>query len=315
MKVFRAYRKREKAAAAVIVLITAASFIYLCRMYPGLPDTVPIHFGLWGEPDGWGDKNQLFVFGGIQILIAAASEWALYTSVKESIKTGFTGLKNRDSCYLSGVFVSAAFGWLSFATIRWGRIGKYFVFILLGFVAALLIYIYLRKEKQPVCLKEERAEKARKTESGNRDDTSYEAEGGDMRFRGKIAVWMWGFLIFMQMVVLGVMVSLFLREGFSAEFIVTALLLGLLDAFLVPMYFRNDVILKREELLIRFGFISKGIRYLDITHLQETHNPLSSLAMSLDRIYIYTLSGNDVMISVRDKQQFIDEVYKRIQNQ
>ena len=33
--------------------------------------------------------------------------------------------------------------------------------------------------------------------------------------------------------------------------------------------------------------------------------------MSLDRIYIYTLSGDNVMVSVKDKKGFMQEVYRR----
>ena len=33
--------------------------------------------------------------------------------------------------------------------------------------------------------------------------------------------------------------------------------------------------------------------------------------MSLDRIYIHTNSGDDVLVAVKEKQAFIEEVYRR----
>ena len=49
----------------------------------------------------------------------------------------------------------------------------------------------------------------------------------------------------------------------------------------------------------------------NIELLEETHNPLSSLAMSFDRIYIHTSSGDDVLVAVKEKKAFIEEVYRR----
>ena len=63
--------------------------------------------------------------------------------------------------------------------------------------------------------------------------------------------------------------------------------------------------------LIVFGLIKKRIRYSNIELLEETHNPLSSLAMSFDRIYIHTSSGDDVLVAVKEKKAFIEEVYRR----
>ena len=94
--------------------------------------------------------------------------------------------------------------------------------------------------------------------------------------------------------------------------IITALVvLVLVDLLMVPMYFRNYILLGEQELLIVFGFLKKRIHYRNIELLEETHNPLSSLAMSLDRIYIHTNSGDDVLVAVKEKQAFIEEVYRR----
>ena len=49
----------------------------------------------------------------------------------------------------------------------------------------------------------------------------------------------------------------------------------------------------------------------NIELLEETHNPLSSLAMSFDRIYVHTSSGDDVLVAVKEKKAFIEEVYRR----
>lgn len=42
--------------------VIAATFLYGLIRYPGLPDTVPIHWGVSGKPDGWAGKQFLLWF-------------------------------------------------------------------------------------------------------------------------------------------------------------------------------------------------------------------------------------------------------------
>ena len=35
--------------------------VTIAMYYPGLPDRIPIHFGIDGQPDGWGDKWMLLL--------------------------------------------------------------------------------------------------------------------------------------------------------------------------------------------------------------------------------------------------------------
>lgn len=85
----------------------------------------------------------------------------------------------------------------------------------------------------------------------------------------------------------------------------------LVDLLMLPMMWRNYVLLKEQELMIYFGFFKKRIAYKHIRTLKPTHNPLSSWAMSLDRIYIYTDSGDDIMIAVKRRNEFIEDVQSR----
>lgn len=50
-----------------LMLLIAAG--YLGRHYPDLPERVPTHFGLRGEPDGWGPKYVLVFLPGLGLLL------------------------------------------------------------------------------------------------------------------------------------------------------------------------------------------------------------------------------------------------------
>ena len=53
-------------AAAVVILATAAGIVVA---YPKLPQTVPIHWDIHGQVNGWASKSSLFLYG--PVLMAA----------------------------------------------------------------------------------------------------------------------------------------------------------------------------------------------------------------------------------------------------
>lgn len=314
MKRWNSYRLAEKISVIIMWGIVLATIIYTAVMYPDLPDTIPKHFGALGKPDSWGGKENILTGVIIQILIALLNQKALSSSVKESERTGFVDMSNRNCMMLLGPVVTASLAWITFATITWGRLGKYFLFVMIALVAVIIAFVvYTRKHyKENIDVEAERELKKtnERTTKIRQDDTSYP---GDLKFKGKIAVWMWGILIFLQIVIFGTLLSV-IREGINGqigEFIVMLLIFAMLEVFLIPMYIRNYVLVTKDEIIIKVGLLGSRIPIQDVRLLQETTNPISSLAMSLDRIYIYTYSGRDVLISVVDKKEFIDEVYTR----
>lgn len=315
MKMFGYYRKSEIIATILMWMITIGTGIYILVMYPNMPDVIPTHFGLWGEPDAWGKKSSIFFIFGMQIIILIVEQWALYTSIKSAVKAGNPSMINRDCMVVTGPFVSGLFGWCIVGTIWLGKLGKYFVFVILALVIAIIAVIVLDQRKDRERIREFReGEESRKRRDirwreERKDDTSGMPE---LKFQGKVDWWMWILLIAVNVMVIWPVV--FVYGGGKEEIIsavISCVVLILVDLLIVPMCFRNYILLGDEELLIVFGFIKKRIRYLNITLLEATHNPLSSLALSLDRIYIHTSSGDDVLVAVKDKQAFIEEVSRR----
>lgn len=67
-------------------------------------------------------------------------------------------------------------------------------------------------------------------------------------------------------------------------------------------------ILQPEQLIIRSGPFKWVVPVAEITHLSSTKNPLSSPALSLDRLRIDYSRGKFIMISPRDKERFIQDM-------
>lgn len=68
-----------------------------------------------------------------------------------------------------------------------------------------------------------------------------------------------------------------------------------------------------EAIVVRHGVIRQRIKLADITEVKPTRSPLSSPALSLDRIAIRFGQGffKSAMISPADKQGFMDELAQR----
>ncbi|MDQ3009479.1 MAG: DUF1648 domain-containing protein [Acidobacteriota bacterium] len=68
----------------MIVLIDSITLIFLVlgwwiaiASYPRLPESIPVHFGLTGEVDGWGGRWMIFLMPAIATLIFAL-DWFLF---------------------------------------------------------------------------------------------------------------------------------------------------------------------------------------------------------------------------------------------
>lgn len=93
--------------------------------------------------------------------------------------------------------------------------------------------------------------------------------------------------------------------GLSGTWVLAAVYLGLV----FPMRYG----LTDRELIIRHGLVRRRIQLADITEVVPTHNPLSSPALSLDRLRITYGTGlfKNVMISPADKAKFLVELALR----
>ena len=61
----------EVAAAAAIIL----HVLLLSRAWLTLPDTIPVHFGISGQPDKWGQKAELLVLPVLGLLLYVGLTW------------------------------------------------------------------------------------------------------------------------------------------------------------------------------------------------------------------------------------------------
>lgn len=98
----------------------------------------------------------------------------------------------------------------------------------------------------------------------------------------------------------------------------TALLIGIVTLLSVVALYLGLVVPIRygvddTHLIVRFGVCRQRVPLANITEVYPTHNPLSSPALSLDRLHVQYGQGffKAVMISPADRDGFLDDLARR----
>lgn len=131
-------------------------------------------------------------------------------------------------------------------------------------------------------------------------------------FRSKVDWWIFPLLCLPPLVSLAACVALVLG-GKTSELpwgIAGVLLVfGIYFGLVFPMRYGLD----DTHLLVRFGLCCRRIALIEILEVHPTRNPLSSPALSLDRLHVQFGQGwrKAVMISPADRSRFLDELARK----
>ncbi len=113
-----------------------------------------------------------------------------------------------------------------------------------------------------------------------------------------------GIVLFIAIALGGSSTFMIINEAWPG-IIINLFVAGLLSYVFMTTYYVID----NHDLIIKCGFfINMKISIDTIIKIKETHNPISSPAASLDRIAIYYNDKQSVMISPKDKMDFINHL-------
>ena len=127
------------------------------------------------------------------------------------------------------------------------------------------------------------------------------------KYPSKIDTW----LVVIMIISLGIPLVLCLWEkDWWASLIMVATSL-----FVANLFTSTHYTIKGESLIIKSGiFISKTIKISEIYKIQNTNSIISSPALSMDRIEISYGNFNAIIISPKEKTNFIAELLKINEN-
>jgi membrane protein YdbS with pleckstrin-like domain len=134
-----------------------------------------------------------------------------------------------------------------------------------------------------------------------------------MRFPSKVDAWIAG--VIGLAVIVSIAVPVFAaadspgRAGVAVR-ILPAIVMGVvLFGLALPVRYE----LGPHHLIVRSGaWLRWNIPYSSIHTITPSHNPLSSPALSLDRLSIEYGAGGEVLISPADRDRFLEELVRRV---
>lgn len=269
-----------------------------------IPDVIPIHYGASGIVDNYSEKGSLILlFFAVAMLMGVMNIAIYYVKVSATSKYATEAEKSQmDTVYPMIVFmnlgIQVMFAYMMFCCTTGRNLGTLFLPIFL--IATFLpIAFIIFKKKQGGAKPTTVLEKCKIIE---------EQEDGIV-YRSKADWW----LVLLLGGCVGYMVILTLIpivKGEGIEWILTISTLFVL--LLILPLFAIKYVLYSEHLYISCGIYGKiRIPYHAISNMKATHNPLSSAALSLDRIQIdYTENGYHqmVLISPVRKKEFMRKI-------
>ena len=73
-------KKQSLLRRTFVLVMISIPWIYLASIWSGLPEKIPVHFGISGAPDKYGQKNQIFI-GPAIITVLAILVYLLLTNI------------------------------------------------------------------------------------------------------------------------------------------------------------------------------------------------------------------------------------------
>lgn len=293
----------------VTLLIGALTLVIPLVFWGEIPDTIPIHYGMSGAVDNYADKSSLvLLFFAVAMLMGVMNIAIYYVKSNATSKYATEADKSQlDTVYPMIVFMNLSiqvmFAYIMFCCTAGRNLGVWFAPVFLTATFAPIIFCIVKRkgvvrESTTVLQKQKLVE---------------EQEEGIV-YQSKVDWWLALILIGCG----GLMVWVMLEPIVQGKGVNWASAIGTILTLLIFLpLFSIKYVLYSDHLYVSCGSYGKiRVPYEAIQNMKETHNPLSSAAMSLDRIQIdYTENGihRMILISPVRKKEFMAKVeeYRR----
>ncbi|WP_242822379.1 PH domain-containing protein [Thermaerobacter marianensis] len=297
----------ERLLELVAAVLLLAAFAWVAAWWPHLPDRVPIHFNLRGEPDGFAGRSSLglllevvgLIYGLLTVvtyLLASLLNWPVEPRPETALRM------TRASRYLlrglkvlvMGMFLHLTVGVTAVAMGWWTGLTPWFylwVVGVVGWVVGGCTWIYRAGRAQPPSPAVLRAGEALP------DVIDFPAA------RSKIL---------MALTAIPPLIPLYLALRGDEMAIVGFIALGPYLAvigmtFWRPSYYR----ITPTHLQIRVGLMDFDVPLARIRRVRPTWNPAASAALALRRVAVETDRGETVLVSPADRETFLEVLRRR----
>ena len=276
-----------------------------------IPDVIPSHYNAAGIPDQYSDKSILiFILFMVALLMGIMSIAVYY--VKQEMTSKYAkeaSASQMGAAYIMLVLmnfsIQCIFAYITYCSATSNELGSFFLIfaLILVFVPIVVFVIYGYQNGKKNVSDESLLIQAENREEG-------------ITYRTKIDWWL-GILLGGTMVLMLYIViePLIHGEGIQLGMTIVSVITLLI---ILPLFFIKYTFYS-THLLISCGIYGKErVEYHLIRQMKETKNPISSAAMSLDRLQIdYMENGyhQTVLISPVRKKEFIERLEQYRKNE
>lgn len=289
------------------LLLGTLTIVLPIAFWGKIPDTIPMHYGATGAADSYSDKNSLILlFFVVALLMGVMSIVIFYVKTSASSKYATEAEKSQmNTVYPSIIFmnliIQGMFSYIMFCCVTSRNLGVWFLPVFLIFVFAPIIWCIYKSGRisyDPATTLG-RYKLAEKQEKG-------------IVYRSKVDWWL-GLLLGGSMVWMICMTIWPIAKGEGIDWIITVSTIFTLLTILPLAAIKY--VLYSDHLYVSGGIYGKvRVPYKAICGMKETHNPISSAALSVDRIQIdYVENGISrmVLISPRRKKEFMKKINEK----
>jgi hypothetical protein len=133
-------------------------------------------------------------------------------------------------------------------------------------------------------------------------------EGSDVTvFKSKIDLWLL-LITFFSIAVSVAAAYATVKQSGTVNIVIAAVILLLGVGMPAWLFAGTKYVVSGEMLRVRCGPFSWSISVSDISSVSDTRNPLSSPALSLDRLELRYADGKSIMLSPSNKQAFREAI-------
>lgn len=293
------------------ILIGILTIVLPLAFWSKIPQVIPTHYGVSGMADNYSDKGVLILLFFVLAMLMGVMNIAIYcVKISATSKYATEAEKSQmDTLYPMIVFMNLAiqlmFAYMMICCVTSRNLGVLFLPISLFAVFAPFAYFLYKngknKEKSTTSLDEYK---------------QIEKQEEAIEYRSKVDWWL-GLLIGGTTVYMLFLAIEPIVKGRGIEWVI--MISTIIVLLIVLPLFSIKYVLYSKHLFISCGIYGKvRVPYESIRNVKETKNPLSSAALSLDRIQIdYMENGRHqiVLISPKRKKEFIKrlEEYRNIE--
>lgn len=275
------------------ITLMIATFVLLIVFWKKIPDTIPSHYDGAGIPDAYNDKSSLILLVFAEVFTLGSMLFAkLMVKMTSSSNNAIMETINPMLSVLNlGLVVMFTYMFYCSATSK--ALGIYFLPVTLIWTFLPIVYYLYKYYKMT----------GRNSIKEQKEMQSLDESNPIRSYRSKVDWWLGGLLVFCLILPVWIAAVEFMDEGkidlwmFVFELFMIVLL--------APLFFMKYT-LYDKHLKVQCGFYgTHRIKYDSITSIKKTMNPLSSAAMSLKRIQIDYSPGGMILISPKNRDEFI----------